>query len=305
MRPDLEQNAGLTPKRYVMVVDSGGGPLCALSPRLRELRFRVVTVPNVADASDLARSFPKLALVAVNEGIDPSGSRRLLTTLRETQPDLPVLWHGSAAGLARPRSEFRLSEQPKAEELRARADEVLGLDGYPPALVAVLSEASIAALSGFGAHCCARDPFLRASRTDLAELCALIAFSGPASSGHLIVGASREVARRAYAATLSTRAEPTDEQLADLLGEVCNRIMGPLMQELAPECAVTTFGLPLFITGQNGQIWEKHPRPSLGLEFEGGVGPVFVEFCGSGLKLARPPTQLPSDLLKSGDFILL
>src|SRR5690606_40660268 len=56
MRPDLEQNAGLTPKRYVMVVDSGGGPLCALSPRLRELRFRVVTVPNVADASEDRKS---------------------------------------------------------------------------------------------------------------------------------------------------------------------------------------------------------------------------------------------------------
>lgn len=305
MSSSTSSSAPPSVKKYVMLVDGPAGPLQRLIPRLRELELRVIRVGSAADAEELVRAFPKLSLVAVNAHLDEAGSRALLATMRELQPHLPILWHGDAEGIGQSRSEAVFSREPRAEEVTGHVQSVLEARGYAPDVVAVLAEAAVAALSGFGAHCFARDPFLKASRTELAELNALISFSGTSAWGHLVVGASREVARRAYARTLSAKPAPAEGDLSDLLGEVCNRIMGPLLQHIGPEDPTATFGVPLFISGQAGQLWHAGERPSLGIELEGAAGTVFVELSAEGLRRPRPRLELPPDLREAEDFILL
>lgn len=292
-------------RKYVMVVDTGNGPLAALVPRLRELEFRVITVNGCADAAELARAFPKLSLVVINQQLDTTGSVELLATIRELQPHLPILWHGDAEGVGGARCEARLSAHPDAEEVQSHLDGMLEARGYAPDLVAVLVDATLSALSGFGAPCCAREPFLRASRTELAELNALIPFSCRQTWGHLVVGASRDVTRRVYARTASPDPDPRDDDLTDLLGEICNRIIGHFMDYIGPEDATASFGVPLFITSQAGVLWEASQRPSLGLEFEGAAGPIFVELSADGLARPRSPLTVPKDLLQWENIILL
>jgi hypothetical protein len=288
-----------------MVVDTGSGPLSALVPRLRALEYRVMIVNNCADAAELARTFPKLSLVVVNQYVDPTGSRELLSTLRDLQPELPILWHGDAEGIGGVRSERRLSPQPLAEEVQNHLQGLLDAQGYSPELVTLLIEAALSSLRGFGAHCCARDPFLKVSRTELAELSALIPFCWTQTWGHVLVGASRDVARRVYARTVSPKPCPGDEDLTDLLGELCNRIVGQFMHYMGPEEADAGFGVPLFITSQGGVLWEAGRRPSLAFEFEGAAGPIFVELSAEGLARRRTRLTIPPDLLQWENIILL
>lgn len=288
-----------------MVVDDCKGPLSELVPRLRELDFRVILVDSCSDATELVRAFPKLSMAVINQHFDIAGSLELLATIRELQPHLPILWHGDAAGVGRARVEARLSAKPHVEEVTSHADDMLEARGYSAELISVLMEAASNALGRFGAPCCAREPFIRASRTELAELNALIAFSSRRTWGHLVVGASREVARRVYARTLSPHPDPGDDDLSDLLGEVCNRIIGQFMHYIGPEDATATFGLPLFISGHGGVLWEVSRRPSLGFELEGAAGPVFVEFAADGLSAPASRLTLPKDLLQWDNMILL
>jgi len=48
-------------KRYVMLVDQEGGPLARLIPRLRELDFRIVRVPEPTSAVEFVRVFLQIA----------------------------------------------------------------------------------------------------------------------------------------------------------------------------------------------------------------------------------------------------
>lgn len=288
-----------------MVVDGCRGPLSALVPRLRELEFRVITVDSCADAAELVRGFPKLSLAVINQHFDAEGSLELLATMRQIQPHLPILWHGDAEGVGRARCEARLSSEPQAEEVSSHIEDMLEARGYSPDLLAVLVDAALTALGAFGAPCCAREPFLRASRTELAELNALIPFSCRQTWGHLVVGASREVARRVYARTAAPKPEPEDEDLTDLLGEVCNRIIGQFMHYIGPEDTTASFGVPIFIASHSGVLWDVSRRPSLGFEFEGAAGPIFVELSADGLSKPRFQLTLPKELLQWDNIILL
>jgi hypothetical protein len=288
-----------------MVVDAGKGPLSALVPRLRELEFRVFTVDSCADAAELVRGFPKLSLAVINQHFDRAGSLELLATMRQLQPHLPILWHGDAEGVGRARCEARLSSKPQAEEVSSHVDDMLDAGGYSPELLGVLVDAALAALGAFGAPCCAREPFLRASRTELADLSALIPFACRQTWGHLVVGASREVARRVYARTASPKPDPNDADLTDLLGEVCNRIIGQFMHHVGADDASAHFGVPIFIASHAGALWDMSRRPSLGFEFEGAAGPVFVELSADGLSKPSFQLTLPKDLLQWDNIILL
>ena len=57
-------------KKYVMLVDRETGPLARLIPRLRELDFRIVLVPDPKAALEFVKAFPKLSMIAVNDNRD-------------------------------------------------------------------------------------------------------------------------------------------------------------------------------------------------------------------------------------------
>jgi hypothetical protein len=119
-------------KRYVMLVDQEGGPLARLIPRLRELDFRIVRVPEPSSAVEFVRVFPKLSMVAVTDTGDPEQNVALVSGMRELQPTLPLLWHGPPLTLPEgQRVEVLPREDVTAGDLVACAERLLSQHFYP------------------------------------------------------------------------------------------------------------------------------------------------------------------------------
>jgi CheY-specific phosphatase CheX len=292
-------------KKYVVLLDQPEGPLALLVPRLKELDFRVFTVPDVHAALEFIRAFPKLCLVAAHEALDPPSARELVGKLRELQPQLPLLWIGDARGLAdgRPRDLF-FAQCPRADELNQHIERLLCRQFYPEDVVAALSDAAACCLSSFGAHTSLGDPFLKASKTQLGDLSAMISFSGDLS-GHLVTSCSTVVARESCRRLFRSTAHYSEDDLTDFLGELCNCTLGRLNQHFERYGRSFKFGLPFYITGTGSVLWEESPLPSLGLEFEILGGRLFVELSVTGFDPFTTQPTAVNELLQSGQCILL
>jgi CheY-specific phosphatase CheX len=297
----------LTIKKYVMLVDDEAGPLARLIPRLRDLDFRIVRVPDPAAALEFVRAFPKLSMVAVRDTGDVEKSRQLLNSIREVQPELPLLWHGPPSSLPPGESAQLLPhESLTAGDLVACAERLLCRHFYPADFSSFLTETALAAFSCFGAHATSAEPFLKASRARLAELSAVIAFSGPDTSGHLVLSAPRDVVSTAYLRLFGDKSPPDDNALVDVLGECGNRIIGRLATYFEKRGLPFTFGVPLYLAGAQALLWQGAHRPALAIEFETCNGRLFSELC---IDAFEPPTSsqahFPDEFLQSGQCMLL
>ncbi len=293
-------------KKYVMLVDEETGPLARLIPRLRELDFRIVRVPDPNAAMEFVRAFPKLSMVAITDTRDAARNRDLLTSIREVQPHLPLLWHGPPSSLPEGEvAELLPHEGLTAGDLVACAERLLCQHFYPADFAAFLAETSLAALSCFGAHATSAEPFLKASRARLAEFSAVIAFSGPETSGHLVVSAPRHVISGAYLRLFGDPSPPDDEALVDVLGESANRIIGKLATYFDQRGLAFTFGVPLYLAGFDCVLWQGAHRPALAIEFETLNGRLFAELCIDAFDPYSSQSRFPDALLQSGQCILL
>lgn len=295
-------------KRYVMLVDKEGGPLARLIPRLRELDFRIVLVPDSAAALEFVRAFPKLSMVAISDTGDAEQNARLVSGVRELQATLPLLWHGPPLSLPKgQRVELLRHQSVTAGDLVACAERVLYQQFYPLDFANYLTEIALLAFGAFGTHASSTDPFLKASRARLAELSAVIAFSGLETTGHLLVSASREVARDAHARLFESGppSQPTDDALVDLLAECANRIVGRLASYFEKRGRPFTFGVPLYLAGSQCVLWQSSHRPSLAIEFEGLGGRLFTEVCIDAFDPISSHSEVPDDILQSGQCIIL
>ncbi len=289
-----------------MLVDAPSGPLARLIPRLKELDFRIIRVPDALAALDFVRSFPKLSMVAMTEGHEPDADRQALTAMRELQPGLPLLWHGTPDRVpGGVNVEILPRNDLTAGDLVACAERLLCEHFYPSDFTAYLAEAALGALSAFGTHASSADPCLKASRARLGELSAVIAFSGSETAGHLVVSSSRDFVRAAHARLFGEAESADDDALVDLLGECANRIIGRMAAYFEKQGRQLTFGLPIFLAGSHCVLWQGTPRPSLALEFEGIGGRLFAELCIDAFDMLTPQSDLPDTLFHSGQCILL
>jgi len=292
-------------KTYVMLVDGDGGPLARLVPRLRELDFRVLRVPDLDGALQFVKAFPKLSMVAIADTGDTQKNRRLLAGMRELQPDLPLLWHGPPLDLqGAANAQLLPVDGITAGDLVACAERLLSQHFYPPEFASYLADAALNSFAAFGAHSSSVDPFLKASRTRLSDLSAVIAFSGPVA-GHLVVSGNRPVVTAVHMQLFGDNTPPGDEALVDLLGECSNRIIGRLLTYFERQGRPFTFGVPLFLVGTQCLLWQDSRRPSLAVEFEGVHGSLFAELCIDAFDAASDSGDLPEQFLHSGQCFLL
>lgn len=294
-------------KKYVMLVDLESGPLTRLVPRLQELEFRIVRVPEAAAAIEFVRAFPKLSMVAISDTGSQAQTLRLLEEVRDSQPSLPVLWHGSTAGLPEMENiQVLPHENVTAGDLVACAERLLCQHFYPDELAQFLAEAALMAFSDFGAHATSTEPFLKASPARLAELSSVIAFSGRDVSGDVVMSAPRGVVESAYLRLFGDPSPPGDDALCDVLGECCNRIIGKLVTYFEKRGMSMTFGVPLYLSGPGCVLSRGTHGPTLALDFETLNGHLFVELRVDGFD-PKPSSKAadPADLLEAGHFVLL
>jgi CheY-specific phosphatase CheX len=140
-------------------------------------------------------------------------------------------------------------------------------------------------LAGFGKFKLSDEPFLKASRTLLLPVNAMIPLSGSDHmAGHLIVSVKEEVLRALYRDMFQLDA-PSVEALEDMTGEIANMLAGGLKALIEKKGTSLFIGVPTFIRGSMISFRRGLLTPSLSLgathsSNQGGMGAgedLFVE----------------------------
>jgi hypothetical protein len=291
-------------KKYVLLVDQPGGPLSVLADDLKRLEFRVALVPKREAAFDFIQRFSKLGLVVVNATGKPD-YRDIAREAQRLHPSMPVITldeRGCFVELAE--KSWGLEGNVGAPELQRQVGEALREQTYPDDVLSALSFSMEEALAGFSTHVATGQAYLRATRGTVCELTALLPFSGNRLSGYLAVGADRDTAIRMHETLFPNADPPEEEDLTDLLGEVCNRAIGRFHELFESRNISFNFGVSLYLTGRS-DLRAAQDHPALVLEFEGPPGCIVVELFLDGLIPGLEHAATPAQPNPAGEFVLL
>lgn len=289
-------------RKYVLLLDTKAGELSALAGELKKLDFRVAVVPDKEQAHLFLREFPKLALVVINGARDDHSG--LLEEARRLHPGLPLVQVDELGCTVESGGKvWRTEGRPTAAAIEARVRDALLEHCYPDAVLSALNFGIEEAMAGFGSNVISGQVHLKATRGVVGELSALLPFSGDRVTGILAVGTTRATARNLHQRLFPDHV-PDEEDLTDLLGEVCNRAIGRFHELCESRGTPFNFGVSLYTTDVTDlRIAQDHP--ALVIEFEGTAGPVWVELfldcpIGEAPDLQEEPTHAPA-----GRFVLI
>lgn len=291
-------------KKYVLLVDTHAGPLSGLAKELKRLEFRVALVPEKGAAIDFMRRFSKLGLIVINATEDPRQAD-LAVEAQQAHPNLPVvILNGHGCEVQTVSKSWQVEGPIDAATLEAQVADALREQSYPEQVLAALSFSTEEALAGFGSHFAAGQAYLRATRGMITEMTALLPFSGRRVSGYLAVGSNRQTAINLHQTLFPHATTPEEEDLTDLLGEVCNRAIGRFHELFESRGLSFNFGVSLYLTGKS-DLRAAQEHPALVLEFEGPAGSVLVELFLDGLIPTPAPSAAPETPSPAGEFVLL
>ena len=256
-------------EKQVLIVDRAEGSFSGVMEELDQLGFRVVWVTSFAAALDFVNVNPRLSLVIASAAAADQGGQEFLAHLKAIRPALPVIWGTKAGPIAKPSrglSPDSLIPEPfRADALRSAVSALLAEHFYPRLIADAIKSAALEGLGTFGPFRVEGDSFLAANQSAFSDLAAIISFSGEAS-GHLLVSMSDEHARALYRPFApSVRSVPI-ERLEDLVGELCNRILGRINAFFARRGLSIQQSTPLFIRAAGSTMRYAGRRPSFCVE---------------------------------------
>jgi CheY-specific phosphatase CheX len=269
----------MPPKKYVLVVDRFAD-MRQGRPGLDGLDCEVDCVAGLAGALSVAARLEKLSLIVVNSDSHRYGRQRFTSSLRSVQPRLPLLWIDSfepdASGPAPPRAATRHHD---ADGLKKRAAQLLQEEFYGSSLADDITNVAHRVFGEFGLEAECSGPYIKSSLSALSDLNALIAFEGERLSGHVLLGSTLTSARALHENALPGEAEPSADDLEDLLGEVTNRLVGGIKRVFEARSRSFKLKATAFFRGPTGRYRNKASSPSLALEFTDRGGALSLEFC--------------------------
>ena len=143
--------------------------------------------------------------------------------------------------------------------------------------------------------------FLIPNQTALSDLSAIIAFSGEAS-GYLLVGATSEHAAALYQRFLpGARSVPVD-RLEDLVGEICNRILGRINAFFAQHATSIQQTTPIFIRAAGSTMRYPGRHPSFGVQLTRGDARVCLEYYLADFNKSKLQSRATNDVLSMGEI---
>lgn len=289
--------------KYVLLVDKPKGGLSVLVDDMKRLEFRVALVPGRGAALAFMRRFHKLGLVVINAE-ETEEAAELVREVQHTHSSLPIVLFDKRSCVIHTASRhWTVEGELDAEQLAAQVAEALREHSYPRHVLDALSFAIEEAMAGFHNHVVAGQAYLRATNGAIAEVTALLPFSGTKVSGYLAVGSSQETVALLHGNLFPGQAIE-DEDLADLLSEVCNRAIGRVHEHLEARGLSFNFGVSLHLTGKP-ELRTAPSHPALVMEFEGPAGILLVELFLGGL---IPESIVPGAAegpANAGEFVLL
>ena len=254
--------------KEVLVVDTANGALSFVIEELNELGFRVIWVPTLAAALDFVQARPRVSLIIASAAVTAVSGLDFLASVRDLAPDVRIIWGAKpdtppstppAADGARPDS--LLPEPFRVDELRTALSELLAEHFYPPAIADAVKTAALEVLGTVGGFHVEGGSFLVANQTALSDLSAVIPFAGGVS-GHLMVGLTSDDARTLYEAFLPGVRPIRIDRMEDLVGELCNQILGRINAFFIERSVSIQHATPIFIRAAGSTLRYPGRQPS-------------------------------------------
>lgn len=265
-------------EKQVLVVDRAEGPLAGVMSELDQLGFRVIWIPTLETALQFIEASHNLSLVVVSEDAAASSSPELRSRMKAAARGVRIVWGVQADG-ARP------SRAPNAanrklfhvDELRRVASRLLTDHFYPPEIARAIKTAAVEVLGTVGDFRIVGDAFLTGDQTVLSDVNAVLPFHGGVS-GHLMVSMTSEHARAVYHEHLPKAPSPRIDQLEDMVGELCNQVLGRINAFLAARALQVKHATPIFIRSAGSTMRYRGRQPSFGVELLMGQNRIFLEY---------------------------
>jgi CheY-specific phosphatase CheX len=283
-------------EKHVLIVDEPEGSLSGLMSEFDRLGYRVIWVPSASAALAFLKSSPKLSLLVASAGVMEQAGDDFIARVKDLEPGLRIIRGVSAeskrAASNRAATDAVLGEPFQPEELKDAASRLLA-DHFDlgPAASAV-SAAAVEVLGTLGSFRPVGSVFLKANHLVLSDLSAMIPFSGDVS-GHVMMSVMSHDARELHRRFVPHVAGPTLDRLEDLVGELCNQIVGRIAFHFSSHALSIRHTTPIFIRSVGATLRYRGRQPSLGLELSDGTVRAFVELYleeFDGAKLTATPS---------------
>lgn len=295
----------MTSDKQVLVVDSADGPLQAVMEELNDLGFRVIWTPTLGAALEFVAARPKLSLIVASSAATKHGGLDFLARVRDFVPDVRIIWGVSSDGtsLRPPRSaaspDSLIPEPFRGDELRLAISELLAEHFYPPPVAAAVKGAALDVLGHVGFEV-EGGAFLVANQTALSNLSAVITFSGDVS-GHLMVGLTDDDARALYRAFFPGARPVRVDRMEDLVGELCNQILGRINAFFVERSVSIQHGTPIFIRAAGSTLRYPGRQPSFAVSLVRGQTRVSLEYYLANFDRDKLQAPVNTRILKLGE----
>jgi len=293
--------------KQVLVVDTANGALTFVMEELNELGFRVIWVPTLAAALEFIEAGPKLSLIVASSAATNKGGLEFLARVRDFAPDVRIIWGANVDAPARDASARKdapdslLPEPFRVDELRSAISDLLAEHFYPPAIADAVKRAALEVLGNVGGFEVEGGAFLVANQTALSDLSAVIPFSGGAS-GHLMVGLTSADARALFQAFLPGVRPIRIDRMEDLVGELCNQILGRINSFFTERSVSIQHGTPIFIRAAGSTLRYPGRQPSFAVTLKRGETRVALEYYLGQFDRATLQAPVNTRVLRLGEI---
>jgi CheY-specific phosphatase CheX/CheY-like chemotaxis protein len=293
--------------KQVLVVDVANGALSFVMEELNDLGFRVIWVPTLASALEFIEARPSLSLIVASAAATRVGGLEFLARVREYAPDVRIIWGARGDGSSlhpkpeRANSPDSLLPEPfRPDDLRTAISDLLSEHFYPPAIADALKRAALEILGGHHGFEVEGGAFLVANQTALSDLSAVIPFSGDAT-GHLMVGLTNEDARTIFESFLPGVRPIRIDRMEDLVGELCNQILGRICAFFTERSVIIRHGTPIFIRAAGRTMRYPGRQPSFAVTLRRGETRVAMEFYLAQFDRSKLQAPVTTRVLKLGE----
>ncbi len=292
--------------KQVLVVDTPNGALAFVMEELNDLGFRVIWVPTLAAALEFIEARPNLSLIVASSAATKIGGLEFLARVRDFAPGVRIIWGAKSdpAESAPPPSaspDSLLPEPFREGELRSAISELLAEHFYPPAIADAVKAAALEVLGNIGGFEVEGGAFLVANQTALSDLSAVIPFAGGVS-GHLMVGLTNQDARALYQAFLPGVHPIRIDRMEDLVGELCNQMLGRINAFFIERSISIQHGTPIFIRAAGSTLRYPGRQPSFAVTLKRGETRVALEYYLAHFDRAKLQAPVATRVLRLGEI---
>jgi CheY-specific phosphatase CheX len=267
--------------RQVLVVDSAEGAISGVMEELDLLGFRVIWVPTLVAALEFVKASPRVSLVVASAEAGRAGGTEFLAGVKELRPTLRIIWGVRPDGVpVRQRAaslDSLIPEPIQPDTLRKTVSMLLAEYFYPSSIADAVKSAALEILGPLGDFRIEGDSFLVPNQRSLADFSSIIGFSGEAT-GHLMLSTGAVDAKALHRRLLPGTHSVPIERLEDMVGELCNQILGRINAFFWRHSIAIQQTTPIFMRSAGSTMRYAGRHPSFGVQLVSGQASLALEY---------------------------